>query len=409
MYFQRTLAAVIQKSSKSFPVVMLTGARQTGKTTLLKNLDPKRTFVTLDDLDLRRLAKEDPKLFLERFPPPVFIDEFQYAPEILPYIKIAVDEKRTRLAPCRGDFWLSGSQNFSMMENIQESLAGRVAILQLFGFSLAEINQDKNCFKSPPFFEQNLGSFKTKKTLKELFQCILHGDKPSLYRDPKTDKNLYYSSYIQTYLERDVRQILGVKDLPTFEKFTRALAGRMGQILNMANLANDIGVSIPTIKSWVATLERSYQIYLLYPYYRNFNKRLIKTPKIYFYDTGLAAHLLKWHDTETALAGSMAGNLFENWVVSEIVKSYWHRGQDPRLYFWRTRDGLEIDLLHDANNKLYPAEIKLASSPSLETTTTVLNSLKHRSPIEPARIICASRENFPIGRDMNLVSAWSLA
>ena len=282
MFLERILQEVIRESTASFSVLMLTGPRQAGKTTLLRHMEPTRRFVTLDDLEQRTLAQDNPALFLERYPPPVLIDEFQYAPQLLSAIKIAVDEKRTRLLSCAGAFWLTGSQNFGMMEGVQESLAGRVAILKLLGMSLSEAQQNKGAFASPPFFERPRNLFETKKSSRDLFVHLLKGDKPEIWASPKMNVAQYYSSYIQTYLERDVRSQLGVRELGQFERFMRLLAARCGQLLNMASLAPDVGVTIPTIRSWLTILERSFQIYILQPYYNNLSKRQVKTPKIYF-------------------------------------------------------------------------------------------------------------------------------
>lgn len=406
MFIKRLLGPAIEDASRHFPVVMVTGPRQTGKTTLLTHLDPKRRFVTLDDMDLRRLAIEEPKLFLERFPPPAFIDEFQYAPQILPYIKIAVDEKRKRMKPCRGEYWLSGSQNFVLMTNVQESLAGRVAMFDLLGLNREEMGPTNGPREGQPFFERPAVSAGKGGPVAKIFSVLLRGDKPSLWTDPKLNRDRYYSSYIQTYLERDVRQILGVEHLPSFEKFMRVLAGRAGQMLNMAALASDVGITIPTVKSWLSVLERSFQIYLLQPYFQSFRKRLIKSPKMYFLDTGLAAYLLKWSDARTALAGPMAGSLFENWVVSEVIKSYRHRGLDPRLYYWRTREGREIDLIRDAGGKLHPAEIKLSASPDGRTFIDCLENLKRAgAPMGQGKIICGAREPRPLNRQIEIIPA----
>lgn len=255
----RLAAPAVLKASRQFPVVMLTGARQVGKTTLLRHLDPRRSWVSLDDMDVRRMAREDPRQFFERFPPPVFIDEFQYAPEILPRIKLWVDERRTRLKPAAGAFWLPGSQNFAMMEGVQESLAGRVAVLRLSGFSLPETGAP--AAGAPA-----------------LFNALLRGDKPELWTRRGLDRETFYSSCVQTCLERDVRGQLGVRQLGLFDKFMRLLAARVGQLLNMASVSSDLGVSIPTVKEWLTVLERSDQVLLLPPYFASRGKRLVRTP-----------------------------------------------------------------------------------------------------------------------------------
>lgn len=395
---------------------MLTGPRQAGKTTLLRYVEPNRRFVTLDDLENRTLASENPTLFLERYPPPVLIDEFQYAPQLLPYLKIAVDAKRTRMIESAGDYWLTGSQNFTMMEGVQESLAGRVVILKLMGLDLAEILRDETALNRPPFFERPRVNFETDRGVEELFSMILQGDKPELWKQGPNFGNTadYYISYIQTCLERDVRSQLGVKELGLFEKFMRFLAARTAQLLNMTSLASDVGVKTPTIRSWLTILERSFQITLLSPYYRNLTSRQVKTPKVYFLDTGLITHLLKWNDPKTALQGPMAGALFENWVVSQIIKGYWHSGKDPSLFFWRTREGEEIDLVEEAGDKLHVAEIKLTEGHPAGLFKSLEKPVQKRSKkalplvLGSRKLISTSRKNLPLGDGIDLISAWSL-
>src|SRR3989338_401994 len=405
MFIKRQIAKQIQRLSSTFPVIMVTGPRQAGKTTLLRQMDEHRRFVTLDDMEIRSLPKETPPLFFERFATPLLIDEFQYAPGILPYIKIAVDEKRTRLKKSHGEFWLTGSQNFAMMDGVTESLAGRTAILKLAGLSLRE-QLDKNT-ETRPFFDNPPHAFETEKKPSDLFCVILRGDKPELTAHPEISASDYYTSYIQTYLERDVRSQLGVRELGQFEKLIRLLAIRCGQLLNMSNLAGEIGVKSPTIKSWLTILERSFQIIILQPYYKNLNKRQMKTPKIYFLDSGLAAHLLKCENPEQTLNGPLSGMLFENWVVSEVIKSYWNNGEEPDLYFWRTRDGDEIDLVLEKGGHLHAAEIKLsrpANTRLFQTTEKQIGKTK----IASKKIISLSQRSLPIDSDTELVSAWDI-
>lgn len=407
MYKKRLIEQAVTKTTRTFSVVMLTGCRQAGKTTLFRMLDPDRQFITLDDLNLRRYAREDPKGFIREFRPPVFIDEFQYAPDILPYIKIAVDEKRTKMQSADGDYWLSGSQNFKMMEHVSESLAGRVAILQLLGFSRPEIDGTFMEFERPPFFLASENrDFATKRTTKDIFEFIVKGDKPEIWTKPEMDRSSFYSSYIQTYLERDVRSQLGVKDLGVFEKFMRLLAARTADLINLAALGSDVGVSQPTISQWLTILERSYQVFLLRPYYKGHTKRYVKTPKVYFLDTGLLSYFLNIHDAKTASSHHFNGKLFETWVISETIKSFWHRGRDADIFFWRTRDGDEIDLVYEGPNGLLPAEIKLANSPSMNVISAV-NKLKGLN-VGQKRIICTTERNVPLAADTALISVWSL-
>lgn len=370
-------------------------------------LEPDRRFVTLDDLQLRRFAKEDPKGFIKEHRPPVFIDEFQYAPDLLPYIKIAVDEKRTRMQSADGEYWLSGSQNFTMMEHVSESLAGRCAILQLLGFSRPEIDGNEEEFqKPPPLIGEGDIDFKTDRTTNDLFTVIVRGDRPEIWTKPEMDRKSFYSSYIQTYLERDVRSQLGVRDIGLFEKFMRLLAARSADMLNLTALASDVGVTQPTLSGWLAVLERSYQVFLLRPYYRGHTKRYVKTPKVYFLDTGLLSYFLNIHDAEAAAVHHFSGKLFETWVVSETIKGLWHRGLDASIFFWRTRDGDEVDLLYEGEQGVVPAEIKLAHAPSRDAIAAA-KRIKGVA-VGPKKIICTAEKNTPLGNDTSLVSAWSL-
>lgn len=362
MYISRILTDYILKASRSFPVVLLTGPRQSGKTTLLKKIARAGMgFVSLDDLVVRELAISDPKLFFQRFKPPLFIDEIQYAPNLLPYIKLMVDEKTTSLKPANGLFWLSGSQNFTLMDNVSESLAGRVAIMNLLGFSLYEYTRDSSSDKLKPFFMNKAKRIGRVLSMPGLFKIILRGSMPKPVIDRRMDIEQYYSSYLQTYLERDIRSQVGVRSLRTFEAFLRLLAARSAQLLNMASLASEIGTALNTVKSWLSLLEKTYQIYILKPYHSNLNKREIKTPKVYFLDTGLLCYLTYWKDYHSASAGPMAGPLLENWVISELIKSYWHRGKEAPFYFYRTRDGLEIDLFCVTAEGIIASEIKLSA------------------------------------------------
>ena len=407
MYIKRQSEEILKKVSRTFPVVMVTGPRQAGKTTLMRRAHPGRLFVTLDDLEIRALARNDPKTFLERFPPPVLIDEFQYAPEILPYIKMRVDEKTTRLIKAGGDYWLTGSQNFSMMEGARESLAGRVAILNLLGLSRKEI--DKDAVLAKDFIVEPARPFETKKSINDIFRIILRGDKPELWVNSSLNKEIYYRSYVQTYLERDVVSQLKIKDIGLFEKFMRLLVARTGQLLNFSSLTAELGISPPTVKLWVTILERSFQIFLLPAYYRNIGKRALKTPKVYFLDTGLACYFLKVGNVQDALSSYLAGNLFESWVVSEIVKSYWFKGRMANIYFWRTKDGREIDLIYEAAGKLYPVEIKLTASPRKDLFAPLESLAVKKIPLGRKKIICTSKYNLPLDKNTDIVSALAIS
>jgi predicted AAA+ superfamily ATPase len=368
MILPRTIEETFRRVSSTFPVTMVTGPRQAGKTTLLRKLsEPDRRFVSLDDLDARRLAQEDPRLFLSTYPPPVTIDEFQYAPDLTVYIKIAVDELTTRgkNKAAAGMFWLTGSQQFALMKNIRESMAGRVAILELLGMDPTEAAAlpagSKSFFQCDP---TELQPWAESPSPQSIFSRIIDGSMPALLTAPRDEetRRRFYSSYVQTYLERDVSALDGVRNLREFELFFRLLAARAGQLINYSELAKEVGVSAVTIRSWTEILTRSFHIATVGPYFRSLSKRLVKTPKIYFLDSGLQAWLTGWQDPETALRGPLAGQMLENWVVGLLIRSAWHRGREHRLWFWRTSTGQEVDLMHDDGEGINLAEIKLGAS-----------------------------------------------
>jgi uncharacterized protein len=391
----RTLTSRWFEIAQQFPVLLLTGPRQVGKTTLLQDArEPTRTYATLDDPILRALASEDPALFLQRFPPPVLIDEIQYAPQLLPLIKMAVDESRTP-----GMFWLTGSQQFQMMKGVSESLAGRVAITHLLGFSGRE--RRKLELDVPPFLPTSQRMTKreasaTRQTLKQVYKEIWTGAFPALVAGPVKDRDLFYSSYLQTYLQRDIRDLTQVSDEATFVRFLKACAARTGQMLNLSDLARDADVSVNTAKSWLSLLQASSQVHLLQPYHSNVTKRLVKRPKLYFLDTGLCSYLTEWTSPETLEAGAMSGPIFETYVFAEVLKSWWHLGQFPRIYYYRNKDGKEIDLLFAADETLYPVEIKKSAAPTREwgRMMNVLDTLDEQRG--EGAVICLCRESIPI-------------
>ena len=340
MYISRTLQLQIEKISSFFPVVLVTGPRQVGKTTMLKNcMEKSRTFVSLDELEIRNLAKSDPALFFQKYKAPLLIDEIQYAPELFPYIKSLVDESGES-----GMFWLTGSQQFLLMQNVTESLAGRVGILEMQGFSIAE----KANRKSVPFVpSMNFSDSKEKKDGPEIFREIWLGSYPRLCTNENAVDfwEFFYSAYIQTYIERDVRALTKIGDELTFMKFMKTVAARIGNLLDYNDIAKDIGISQPTAKAWMSILVSCGIVFLLQPYSSNLTNRIVKTPKIYFSDTGLACYLTGWKTSEVLENGAMSGSFFENFVVSEVRKSYIHNGKTPSLFFYRDKDKKEIDNL----------------------------------------------------------------
>jgi predicted AAA+ superfamily ATPase len=326
MYQKRTLESFIRKVDQQFPVLLVTGPRQVGKTTLFQQLrEPGRAYVTLDDPLVCSLAKEEPALFLQRFQPPVLIDEIQYGPELLPFIKIYVDK-----AHKPGMFWLTGSQQFHLMKSISESLAGRVGIINLLGLSFRELTGASE--DSEPFLPETEVIVKRLETspqpsLKDVYNRIWRGAFPVIALNEKMDRDLFYSSYVQTYLQRDMRDLVRVGDEMAFLRFLRAAAARSGQLLKLSELARDADISPSTAKNWLSIIQTSSIVYLLDPYHSNVTKRLVKTPKLYFLDTGLCAYLTEWSTPETLEAGAMSGPILETWIFSEILKSYWHAGK----------------------------------------------------------------------------------
>ena len=360
-YFKRLAENVIQKQEKMFKTILVTGARQVGKTTMLKNIKPDINYITLDDMLLNQLAVEDPELFLKANKPPIIIDEIQYAPNLLRYIKIEVDNSDKKAM-----YYLTGSQQFNLMKNISESLAGRVGILNLLGLSLREI---KDIDFNEPFipteeYLNNRRKCEKKISYDEIWNIIHKGSMPALYQE-ESDLDMFYAMYVRTYIERDVRSLTQVGDTLSFLKFMTALASRIGQLLNLNSIANEIGITIPTAQRWLSILVASNIVYILEPYYNNIMKRAVKTPKVYFLDTGLAAYLTKWKTSEVLESGTMAGIFFKNYVIVEIIKSYNNSGElRSPIYFYRDKEKREIDLIIEQNGKLHPIEIKKTANPT---------------------------------------------
>ncbi|MDD2522325.1 MAG: ATP-binding protein [Anaerolineaceae bacterium] len=354
MYIKRHLEKEILSASEGYPVVMVTGSRQVGKTTLLKQLaGDNRAFVSLDDMSQRLLAQNQPQLFLQNHTPPLIIDEIQYAPELFTYIKIAVDENNKN-----GQFWLTGSQIFPLMQGVQETLAGRVRLLQLSGLSQSELNGTENLI-FPPTIEDLFKRSKEIKDDEKILTKIIRGGYPRLLTQPAITVEGFYNSYLQTYIARDVREITNVMDTSKFLQFVALLATRTAQELNLAGLSRDLMIDSTTVRRWLNVLEISGIVVSLPSFSKNPSRRVVKRPKIYFIDTGLVCQLLGIEDEEGLSNTPLRGSIFETWVVSEVYKSWWNDGRLPRLSYYRDSSQKEIDLMIDRNGKLYPFGIKI--------------------------------------------------
>ena len=396
-YITRSMEKVVLKASGQYPVVMVCGQRQTGKSTMLRHIsESDRVYVSFDKAETRRLAENDPALFFETYGHKLLIDEFQRVPSILLEIKNIVDNAAYSGEKAYGMFWLTGSQKFKMMKNVSESLVGRVAVLTMLPMSEREIDGRDD---SP--FSPDISTLKTKpyekKTQKEIFDAIFRGGMPRIVTESELDRDLYYSRYMDTYIERDVSALEHVGKLDDFRNLVTYLAANTGHELVYDNISKDMGISSPTIKAWVTILERSGIIYILRPYYSNISKRLVKTPKCYFLDTGLASYLTSWPTAETLMNGNAAGAFFETYVVGEILKSWYNSGKEPPLYYYRDVDRKEVDLLMVEAGKLYPMEIRKAKDPSdPDRNFSVLRNLGLE--VMPGLVLCMADEFFPINR-----------
>ena len=403
MYIPRHMERIVTELTQQYPAIMIVGPRQVGKTTMLEHLMSEegrgRKKVTLDDLAERELAKTDPKMFFQLHKPPLLIDEVQYAPELFPYIKMMVDERKQP-----GDFWLTGSQLFKMMEGVQESLAGRVALLHLSPLSQSEI---LGCSENVPFqIDLDVLSLRQEQVspcdTPAMFQRIYRGGMPALVTGKYDSANIFYSSYIDTYMERDVRRLSSGIDSLKFLRFLRASAARTGQQVNYKGIADDAEIDQATAKSWLHILETLGIVFLLQPYSNNVLKRTVSTPKLYFYDTGLVCYLTRWTSAETAMEGAMNGALLENYAVAEVVKSYQNSGLEPFLYYYRDADAKEIDLLLERDGKLFPVEIKKMATPPKKLTKVF--DLIDKSPLQrgTGAVLCMADKLGVFDRD-NLI------
>lgn len=391
IYIHREIEPLLKDAVKQFPAIAVTGPRQSGKTTLLKKaFGLTHEFVSFDDPLTRQKALSDPKLFLENVSEPAIFDEIQYVPEILSYLKILIDGNRNK----RGRFILTGSQQFNLIKNLGDTLAGRIALLTLLAFS----KKEKSSVAT--------GGKKLTKTSEYFVDACLVGSFPEISTHPKMDFEFWYGSYIQTYLERDARTVYNIRSLREFQRFLQILASRCAQILNLSSISNELGTSVNTIKKWLSILEASYLIYLLPPYYRNLGKRIAKNPKLYFLDCGLVCYLTGIRDKKHLLNGPLAGQLFENYVIQETVKAYFNEAQRPRISYLRTHNDLEIDLIIEKNMQLFPLEIKLSKSPNINMAKPIERFKKVFSKLKimPGRIICLSDEDVSLTRDVSVQS-----
>ena len=398
----RALKNTIESVSRTFPILMITGPRQVGKTTLLEMCrESDRGYVTLDDWSLRDMARTDPGYFISMYPPPLIIDEVQYAPELFSYLKIVADQSKAN-----GLYWLTGSQKFHLMQGVSESLAGRVGLVNMLGLSTSEIEGRSN--HSEPFvptaewFSSKMGSA-SPLSIRGVFERIWLGSFPKLYHDPDISRDVFYQSYLETYVSRDIKSMIALVDESAFVRFLVGVAARTGTLLNIASLARDAGIDHKTANQWVGILERAGIVYLLQPYFNNRLKRLVKTPKIYFLDTGLASYLCKWPTSSSLEAGMMSSQILETFVFVEILKSYWYKGLTPHLYFYRDTDQQEVDLVIETGDTLYPIEIKKTATPSGAMSKNFHVLKKLGKNIGHGAVICCVQQITPLSKDVTAV------
>ena len=373
----RRLTSHIKKMLGKFPVVSITGPRQSGKTTLLRHAFPDYRYYNLERLDHRELILSDPIGFLKSMGTKIIFDEAQNIPELFSYIQVISDESNMT-----GQYILSGSQSFLLNHQISQTLAGRVNVNHLFPFDITELEEIKNL---------------------DINQIILNGFYPRLY-DKHIEPTDFYPSYLETYIQRDVRTLKGIENLNAFSRFLGLCAGRIGQVLNLTSLANDTGIAVNTAKAWLSLLEASFIVYQMQPYYKNFNKRLIKSPKLYFYDTGVACSLLKLTDPEMINTHYLYGSLFENLVISEILKSQCHSGKRPSVYYWRESNGVEIDcIIEQGNNEISALEIKGGQTFTIDYMKNLRNFAKYEDGLKINKAIVYAGEQSTNIKDVQLI------
>lgn len=406
MYIHRHIEKSFKEKAKWTGAVIVTGARQVGKTTLVENVLPGVPMLTFDNKLQLKSAIEDTEAFFKLNTPPIFIDEIQHAPEIFPYIKMSLDKSKKK-----GQYFLTGSQPFALMKNVSESLAGRAGILNIYGLSLREMNNET---WNIPFLPTSEYLLKRKEThtendIQKIWEIIWRGSYPELYEKNDYPWEIFYDNYLKTYIERDVRDLTQVGNELQFIQFMQLMAARTGQLLNLNEVAGSIGISAPTAKKWLSVLKTSGIVFLLSPYHNNFGKRVIKSPKLYFTDTGLCAYLAKWNTAQSLMTGAMSGAYFETFVINEIMKSYANNGTEAQMYFFRDSNKVEIDLLLFENGTLYPIEIKQTSEPKagmikafelIDTLPTIKRG--------EGGIVCLSENLLPLKGDDKIIPLWAI-